>query len=112
MGGAKGERGDIGPPGGAGEGQNLKGPDPEQEAVGAIEGTAVPGPGNIIYDLREGPQGPPGPAGPVGSIGAAGDIGPKGKTGRKGSDGPRGFFGQPGMKGAQGVNGKPVRNSY
>ena len=58
--------GAVGPPGGIGEGSNTKGPDPLNEAVGAIEGTPVPGPGNIIYDLRAGPQGPPGPAGPVG----------------------------------------------
>lgn len=100
--------GDVGPPGGMGEGSNTKGPDPLNEAVGAIEGTPVPGPGNIIYDLRAGPQGPPGPAGPVGGTGPAGDNGPQGKNGRKGSTGSRGFFGQPGQKGEPGTNGVSV----
>ena len=103
--------GDIGPPGGAGEGSNTKGPDPLNEAVGAIEGTAVPGPGQIIYDLRAGPQGPPGPAGTVGGIGQAGDNGPQGKDGRKGSRGSRGFFGLSGQKGEPGNNGIPVSTS-
>jgi len=96
MKGLKGEGGDRGPPGGVGEGSSTKGPDPEGEAVGAsIEGTPFPGPGGIIYDLREGPQGPPGQAGIVGGTGLAGDNGPRGKDGRKGSRGSRGFFGLP-----------------
>eukprot|EP00111_Clytia_hemisphaerica_P023393 TCONS_00068905-protein len=108
MKGLKGEDGDRGPPGGVGEGSSTKGPDPEGESVGAsIEGTPFPGPGGIIYDLREGPQGPPGQAGIVGGTGPAGDNGPRGKDGRKGSRGSRGFFGLPGPKGEPGKNGNP-----
>lgn len=111
MKGDKGMDGDKGPPGGFGDGpdgSNTKGPDPEAGAVGVIEGEAVPGPGNIIYDMRKGPVGPPGASGDVGSAGDSGDDGKAGKPGRDGPAGPRGFFGNPGQKGESGTDGTPV----
>lgn len=110
MKGEKGMDGDKGPPGGFGDGpdgSNTKGPDPEAGAVGVIEGEAVPGPGNIIYDMRKGPVGPPGASGDVGSAGDSGDDGKAGKPGRDGPAGPRGFFGNPGQKGESGTDGTP-----
>ena len=96
-------------PGGVGVDENdNKGPDPMAGAVGVIEGTAVPGPGNTIYDLRSGPQGPPGPVGKVGPAGPVGDIGPNGRPGRVGPPGSRGIFGAPGQKGEPGIDGNPV----
>ena len=101
--------GSIGPAGPPGGGGSVKGPDPRAEDVGiVIEGVAVPGSGNIVYDVRQGPDGPPGPIGKVGGSGDPGDQGLPGMVGRPGPDGPFGYFGKPGQKGDPGTNGKPV----
>ena len=92
----KGDKGDIGPQGLAGE----KGDKGEPGNDGA------PGPKGDKGDTGEqGPQGPKGDTGDVGPQGPAGEQGPKGDKGDTGEQGPQGIQGPKGDQGEVGPQG-------